>query len=272
MKVFLLAFLSACVVAGTGCTTGVSDTSAKTQSTAHTSRNSLDWAGAHEGTLPCADCPGISTRVELFLDQTYVMSMKYQDRDVAPRTSRGTFQWDAEGRSIELQDSSWRFQVREGGLALLDREGQPIAGTLAPNYVLKKVDGPSPASTASTASLTEAPTSWQLVELFGVAAGAPDASRQAPGIQFDPQAGRVSGYSGCNQFTGSYSVEAGNRLRLSQLASTRRACMGANIEPEYLRALNSVDRFEVRGGELLLKQADDAIAARFRTAASQPAR
>ncbi|NML47477.1 copper resistance protein NlpE [Ramlibacter sp. G-1-2-2] len=107
------------------------------QGMVHNSRNSLDWAGAYEGTLPCADCPGIATRVELALDQTYVLSLRYIDRDAAPRVSRGTFTWDAEGRSIELQ--SWRFQVREGSLALLDREGLPITGALAQNYVLKKL-------------------------------------------------------------------------------------------------------------------------------------
>ena len=32
---------------------------------AHNSRNALDWAGTYEGVLPCADCPGIQTRLSL---------------------------------------------------------------------------------------------------------------------------------------------------------------------------------------------------------------
>src|SRR5262245_55162992 len=123
MKILLIALLPVCMLASTACTTGTSDNSASMQGMAHNSRNSLDWAGVYQGTLPCADCPGISTRVELALDETYVMSLRYIDRDAAPRNSRGPFKWDAEGRSIELQGSqreSWRFQVREGALALLD--------------------------------------------------------------------------------------------------------------------------------------------------------
>src|SRR6516165_5178501 len=31
----------------------------------HNSRNSLDWAGAYEGVLTCAECPGTKTRLTL---------------------------------------------------------------------------------------------------------------------------------------------------------------------------------------------------------------
>src|SRR5262245_30759138 len=100
MKFLLLALLPLCLVATTACTTGVSDTSPSMQGAVHNSRNSLDWAGVYEGTLPCADCPGIATRVDLAPDETYILSIQYLDRDPAPRLSLGTFKWDAEGRSI----------------------------------------------------------------------------------------------------------------------------------------------------------------------------
>ena len=35
----------------------------------HTSEMSLDWAGVYQGTLPCADCEGIETMIELKDDQ-----------------------------------------------------------------------------------------------------------------------------------------------------------------------------------------------------------
>ena len=38
----------------------------------HTSEMSLDWAGVYQGTLPCADCEGIETMIELKDDHTYV--------------------------------------------------------------------------------------------------------------------------------------------------------------------------------------------------------
>ena len=270
--VLVVALLSVALVAS-GCVTRASDSMATNPPMAHTSRNSLDWAGTYQGTLPCADCPGIQTRVELAQDETFVLSMQYIDKDASPRTSRGTFKWDTAGRTIELQGptgSSWHFQVIEGGLAALDRQGQPIKGGLASSYVLAQVgSGPAGPSTPD-ASLAGSP-SWRLVELFGAAVTPADTVEQVPNIHFDPKTQRVYGYTGCNQFTGSYSVEPGNRLLLSQLASTRRACIGPDLEPQFLRALNSVDRFEVRDRGLSLMQADGTVSARFRAAELPPA-
>ena len=58
---------------------------------AHSSRNSLDWAGTYEGVLPCADCPGIRTRLTLNRDESYELSTLTLDRDTAPRVVRGRF-------------------------------------------------------------------------------------------------------------------------------------------------------------------------------------
>jgi hypothetical protein len=198
MKVLLLALFPVCLVAMTGCATGVPEGSDSMHVTVHTSRNAPDWAGVYEGILPCADCPGIWTRIELAPGQTYVMSMRYLDREAAPRTSRGTFKWDAEGRNIELQGSqggSWRFQVREDSLALLDRQGQPITENLAQNYVLKKVDGPG-ASPAPAASLTGAPSSWQLVGAFRGHRGRARQQLQR-GIRQSPAAFAAGVHSSC---------------------------------------------------------------------------
>ncbi|MDE5451088.1 copper resistance protein NlpE N-terminal domain-containing protein, partial [Elizabethkingia meningoseptica] len=51
----------------------VTKTEVKTDSTStesgiddsHNAQNSLDWAGTYEGTVPCADCPGIKTTITL---------------------------------------------------------------------------------------------------------------------------------------------------------------------------------------------------------------
>ena len=43
----------------------------------HNSRNSLDWDGIYSGILPCADCEGIKTDIQLHKDGTYRMARKY---------------------------------------------------------------------------------------------------------------------------------------------------------------------------------------------------
>ena len=72
-------------------------------------------------------------------------------------------------------------------------------------------------------------TTWQLTKLFGqsVSTAIPAI---APHLTFQPEEQSVSGSSGCNQFRGSYQVEA-NRISLGQIVSTLRGCReGMEIE------------------------------------------
>jgi uncharacterized lipoprotein NlpE involved in copper resistance len=106
------------------------------------SRTALDWAGRYEGTLPCADCPGIHTTLELRPDQSYRLTQRYLERNVAPVVEQGHFRWNRAGQAIELLDlrgGPIRYSVGEGRLTQLDREGRPITGPLAPMYVLRQV-------------------------------------------------------------------------------------------------------------------------------------
>jgi uncharacterized lipoprotein NlpE involved in copper resistance len=91
----------------------------------HNSRNALDWAGAYEGVLPCADCPGIKTRLVLHADGQFDLDTQYLDRQVAPQTARGRFSWNSAGSSITLDAAGWgqQFRVGEGRLLQLDRDG-----------------------------------------------------------------------------------------------------------------------------------------------------
>lgn len=93
--------------------------------TAHSSRNAVDWAGIYEGTLPCADCPGIRTRLTLQADGQYELRTQYLERPVAPQTVRGRFTWNASGSAITLDAAGHgqQFRVGEGRLLQLDRDG-----------------------------------------------------------------------------------------------------------------------------------------------------
>ncbi|MDE0535713.1 copper resistance protein NlpE [Tenacibaculum sp. L6] len=47
----------------------------------HNAKNSLDWAGIYEGTLPCASCPGINTTLKLNADLTFELTEVYLDEE-----------------------------------------------------------------------------------------------------------------------------------------------------------------------------------------------
>ena len=103
----------------------------------HNSRNSLDWAGAYEGVLPCADCPGIQTRLVLQRDGRFELRTQYLERQVAPQTASGSFSWNSAGSSITLDAAGWgqQFRVGEGRLLQLNRDGSAPPWD-APNRVL----------------------------------------------------------------------------------------------------------------------------------------
>jgi heat shock protein HslJ len=73
----------------------------------------------------------------------------------------------------------------------------------------------------------------------------------APTARFE--GGMVSGSTGCNRFTGPYSVE-GDTLELGAIASTRMACVppADAVEREFLAALERVEHWRSDGGSLVL--------------------
>lgn len=109
---------------------------------AHTAENSLDWNGTYKGVLPCADCEGIETELELNADKTYELKETYLGKgDGKAFESKGSFQFDANKTSVIELDKTGdnrKYFVAEGYLKALDMEGNEITGDLADKYELKK--------------------------------------------------------------------------------------------------------------------------------------
>jgi heat shock protein HslJ len=72
--------------------------------------------------------------------------------------------------------------------------------------------------------------------------------------------GTVSGTSGCNTFSGSYTVD-GDSMSFGQLAATQMACAEDVMAQEagVLGALDRVTSFAIRGNELTLLGADGSV-------------
>jgi copper homeostasis protein (lipoprotein) len=93
------------------------------------------FAGVFTGTLPCADCPGIDTRIALNRDGTYVIEETYQGK---PERFSGDGTWTAEenGKRVRLDPNSKSQEDRLFAIASqdqidqLDTSGQAIATTM----------------------------------------------------------------------------------------------------------------------------------------------
>ena len=230
------------------CTTPKS--SVNTIHDSHNSQNSLDWEGVYTGTIPCADCEGIRTMINLSKDLTYVMETKYLGRSEEIFKSKGTFSWDKSGSIIIISGESGKqkYRVGENQLFVLDTDGNRISGNLEKNYILKK----------ETNTLTE--KYWKLIEINGKTV---KPSEKEAHIIFKEADNRIIGNSGCNSFAGGFELLPGNRISFSKIASTRMACMDMSIEDQLFNILSTVDNFSLSEGILSLNRARMASLARF---------
>jgi len=90
------------------------------------------------------------------------------------------------------------------------------------------------------------------------------AGERQPSILFLRQDRRVTGYSGCNGFTGGYD-QRGDALTFGLLAMTRRYCAGAagEVERKFVEMLSKVRSWQIEGGMLLFSEGNKVLA-RFR--------
>ncbi|MCL4640812.1 MULTISPECIES: copper resistance protein NlpE [Olivibacter] len=107
----------------------------------HNAQNSLDVVGIYKGVLPCADCEGINTELELKADSTYTLKNSYLGKgDSQSFEEDGRYVW-IDGSTIELKggrDAPGKYFVGENTLTQLDMNGDKITGALADKYILRK--------------------------------------------------------------------------------------------------------------------------------------
>ncbi|MEM6516106.1 MAG: META domain-containing protein [Bacteroidota bacterium] len=79
-------------------------------------------------------------------------------------------------------------------------------------------------------------------------------------MEFDANTGRVSGFSGCNNFFGSYDLN-GNNLNFRTLASTKKYCQGELnvLENEMMTLLKEVNVLEKNESFFLLKNKAETL-------------
>ena len=70
-------------------------------------------------------------------------------------------------------------------------------------------------------------------------------------VDFSPD-GKISGYGGCNQFFGGYTI-SGHSIKIGPIASTRKGCPGLiGMEAAFFAMLESAKSFEEHDGTLIL--------------------
>lgn len=100
------------------------------------------FAGKFNGTLPCADCPGIQETLILNADGRFELIDIYQERPASTQIWHGTWSSEADGKRIRLDPNSKtekdRLYAIDGNnmLIALDSNGRGIVGDS--NYRLRR--------------------------------------------------------------------------------------------------------------------------------------
>jgi heat shock protein HslJ len=219
------------------------------------SQNSLDWKGVYKGVVPCADCEGIETTINLKSDGTFRRTLKYIGKEDGLFSDEGTFQWDENGSKIILKDEKPEGQiylVGENVLYHLDKDGNRITGEMADKYRLPK----------NPTDFRLEDKKWVLVELQGKPVEKIEGLKEAF-IQFEMETGSFHGNGTCNNIFGPYELLEGDRIVFGNIASTMMACQNMETEKTLLSILNQADNYNVSDSSLSLNKAKMAPLARF---------
>jgi len=114
---------------------------------AGSSPQAKEITGSFEGVLPCADCPGIAHRVDLFPDRVYYLRTRHLEEPDGTFDSIGSWALSSDGKTLALKggrEAPLFFAWTDGGRALtkLDLEGRSIESTQ--NHELVRIADPTP--------------------------------------------------------------------------------------------------------------------------------
>jgi len=149
----------------------------------------------------------------------------------------------------------------EGHLAMRPQaDGTGEERTLVVDKFTSVVPGETCGGGSGTAELRN--TYWKLVEAGGqpVTTG-PDRREAQMTLSLEDM--RVKGFSGCNGFSGTYTV-SGNNLTFGNVMSTKMACAdGMNVENRFFAAMSATATYAIAGERLELRDAAGKVVARF---------
>ncbi len=94
---------------------------------------------------------------------------------------------------------------------------------------------------------------WKLVTLEGQNITMAANQERESYFMLKADSNRVTGFAGCNNFTGTYTLETGCRIRFSQMATTMKACPDVDVnEGEFLKVFELADNYTLNADTLSL--------------------
>ncbi|MDL2239636.1 copper resistance protein NlpE N-terminal domain-containing protein [Bacteroidales bacterium OttesenSCG-928-K03] len=213
-------------------------------------KKTVDWAGVYTNILPCADCEGIVTTIELMNDQTYKMFVNYLgENDDVSYSYSGTFNWGKNENQIILKidnnshSAPNQYIVKENELIQLDMNDKKITDSNF-DYSLEKVS-----------NLID--KKWMLTEMNGKKIEIKNDFLKQPQITINSEY-KVNGVGICNNFFGKTYIRSGNKITFPNIASTMMACLQMmDVEQEFFASLDKVEKYSITNNNTLNLYSDN---------------
>ncbi len=100
--------------------------------------NKSQLSGTYEGTLPCADCPGLQTLITINSDGTFHMEETYLESDVETMITDGNWVLDKDVITFTVDDYNFEYKVISDKEIRWAPDGEEITGTDLNWSLLKK--------------------------------------------------------------------------------------------------------------------------------------
>lgn len=102
-------------------------------------KNEIPPQGMYAGTLPCADCPGIRTRITFNQDGSVIETRLYENTDGTSLSEEGTWKMDKGIVTVTFPFETQYFTVKSAdAIEMTDKDGKR-SEALSEQYTLKKV-------------------------------------------------------------------------------------------------------------------------------------
>ena len=115
-------------------------------------------------------------------------------------------------------------------------------------------------SETTTMTLTE--KQWNLTEVNGTAIVLDSGTMKVPHFILKDDK-KITGYSGCNIFNGSYELVENTTLKVSPLMSTMMACEGVTYEQDYMKVFGDSVTISFDDDKLVLTNSALIVTAKF---------
>ena len=203
------------------------------------SRNTLDWYGTYSGILPCDDCMGKRTIIQLKEGMETEVTTIALGKMQKIENFVGEFSWDESGNRISYNDRNnitYYFRVDENQL-VFDGHQPTDAFAEENQFILKK---------GGDVILDRL---WTAVEIMGQSSSSPDEGNETeesgPLFQYIllRADGTFNASGGCNQMHGKYKLIEKNKISFSKIAMTEMACQFHHLDNELIQALEQTESF-----------------------------